>query len=318
MKQDNFSSKYGPAWARMEAYLQKKPQPDPKGEFPRLYRQVCQHLALARRRAYSMHLLERLNALVLQGHQRLYSSDISRKSWLTHFFLEQFPTEVRREWRLVMVSMLLFFGPLAVMLAGSQWEPEIVYRVLEPETLRGMEAMYEPSEGRIGRERDSESDLLMFAYYIYNNTGIGFRTFASGLLFGLGTVFTLLYNGLVIGSIAGHLTSAGYGENFWSFVSGHSALELTAIVLSGAAGLRLGLALLSPGRYSRLHATRIAAKQSVRIVAGAATFFVLAAFVEAFWSSMSWLPVWLKYIVGLTMWPIVLGYLLLAGSRRAA
>jgi len=71
---------------------------------------------------------------------------------------------------------------------------------------------------------------------------IGFQTFAGGLLAGVGSVWFLAANGVVIGAVAGYLTEIGYSETFWSFVAGHSSLELLAIVLSGAAGLRLGLA----------------------------------------------------------------------------
>ena len=60
---------------------------------------------------------------------------------------------------------------------------------------------------------------------------------AAGLLFGLGSVLFLIFNGLIIGAICGHLTEIGYGQTFWSFVIGHGAFELTAIALAGAAGL---------------------------------------------------------------------------------
>ncbi|PAK99903.1 hypothetical protein B8W90_14245, partial [Staphylococcus hominis] len=70
----------------------------------------------------------------------------------------------------------------------------------------------------------------MFGYYIMNNISIGLRTFASGLLAGLGTVLVLLFNGLTIGAAAGHLQHIGHGDPFWRFVCGHGAFELTAIV----------------------------------------------------------------------------------------
>ena len=88
----------------------------------------------------------------------------------------------------------------------------------------------------------------MLAFYIYNNVRIDFQCFAGGLLFGVGSIFFLVYNGLHIGAVAGHLTRVGYGETFWGFVAGHSSFELLGAVLAGAAGLRIGYALVAPGR----------------------------------------------------------------------
>ena len=88
---------------------------------------------------------------------------------------------------------------------------------MTPDALIDLESMYETGIDRPGRERGADSDVMMFGFYIYNNTSIGFRTFASGLLFGIGSIFTLLYNGLYIGGAAGHLTYLGYGANLISF-----------------------------------------------------------------------------------------------------
>jgi uncharacterized membrane protein SpoIIM required for sporulation len=183
-----------------------------------------------------------------------------------------------------------------------------------------MERMYDPDASRLGRfaERGSGDDWMMFGYYIMNNIGIAFQTIASGLLFGLGSLFFLLFNGLMIGAVAGHLTQIGYGVSFWSFVVGHGAFELTAIALAGGAGLKLGWALLAPGRLSRGDALRLAAARSVRLTGGVIVFLLVAAFIEAYWSSMTLASPTLKYLVGGGLWLLVLTYLLLAGRDTHA
>ena len=100
--------------------------------------------------------------------------------------------------------------------------------------------------------------------------------------------------------------------------SGHSALELTAIMLSGAAGLKLGFALIAPGQLSRKAAVMQAARAATRIVYGAAAMFLAAAFVEAFWSPLTEVPVHIKYGVGIAMWLAVAAYFVLAGRGRGA
>ncbi len=177
--------------------------------------------------------------------------------------------------------------------------------------------MYSPTAEHLGRKRDADSNVLMFGFYIRNNTSIGFQTFATGLLFGLGSIFFLVFNGVYIGGVTGHLTAIGYSTPFFSFVSGHSGFELTAIVLSGAAGLKMGLALIAPGRYRRGHALRKAVKDIMPLVYGFATLFLLAAFVEAFWSSNSALPPIVKYTVGLSLIALLGVYFVFAGRNRA-
>ncbi|HEC15103.1 MAG TPA: stage II sporulation protein M [Sedimenticola sp.] len=318
MNQERFIQRNEPAWRRLEELLAKDGADRRAADFPRIYRRVCQHLALSRSRLYSNRLIERLNDLVLRAHQRLYGSTATRKGRVGAFFAAGFPAAVRREARLVGLAALFFYLPLLGMMGALQINPDLVYTVTDADNLSRMEAMYEPGQYRLGRERDADSDVMAFAFYIYNNTGIGFRAFASGLLLGLGTLFTLLFNGLFIGAIAGHLTRIGYGEPFWSFVSGHSALELTAIVLSGAAGFRLGLAILAPGRRTRLEALKRAGDRAIPVISGAAVMFFLAAFVEAFWSSMAFIAPEIKYAVGIVMWIAVPGYFLLLGRRDGA
>src|SRR5262249_56645652 len=96
------------------------------------------------------------------------------------------------------------------------------------------------------------------------------RCFAAGLFAGLGGLFFLAYNGVFSGALAGYLASRGLSPTFFSFIVTHAAFELTAIVLSGAAGLRIGHALLAPGRYSRLHSLVLARRETVNLPYGAA------------------------------------------------
>lgn len=341
MNQEQFILRNEAVWQRLERALHeahgsktgKKPpaKAAPSGEqtheqppvsaeeFPHLYRQVCHHLALARSRLYSQPLIERLGDLVLRGHQQLYHSRVGFLGRVMHFAAAGFPQLVRREWRAVLLAGILAYGPFLAMLIAVQYYPDMVYTVMNGHQVRSLESMYEPSlHERLGRERESEGDVYMWGFYIRNNVSIDFQIFAGGILYGVGTVFFLVYNGLYFGVAAGHLTRLGYNETFWGFVAGHSALELTAMVLAGAAGLKLGGALIAPGRKSRARALRDNADIAVRILYGAATMTFMAAFIEAFWSSIAWMPVTIKYGVGIGMWILLLAYFTLLGRRRAA
>lgn len=320
MSREVFEKSHELQWQALEASLDRLENKNRGGEaapdFPELYRQVCHHLALARHRRYGADLELRLNRLVLRGHQQLYRSRAGSLAAALRFATADFPRLVRSEAKLVLLSLLLFAGPLIAMLLAVPSRPELALSVLPPETVEHMGQQYAP-DGSLEAGRPVDSDLLMFGYYIYNNIGIAFRTFASGILAGLGSIFFLVYNGLVIGAVAGHIEHMGYQGNFYPFVIGHGAFELTAIVLAGAAGLRLGLALLSPGRLTRSEALLAAGRRAIGLVYGLAGMLAIAAFVEAFWSPSA-APAMVKLIVGGILWLYVLFYFVVAGRSHGS
>jgi uncharacterized membrane protein SpoIIM required for sporulation len=321
MKQHTFEQSHQQQWNTLECWLDKITQQESIGQeitqLPQLYRQVCQHLALARDRHYTPHLIARLNRLVLRGHQCLYQTPIRLFSQIINFIRRYFPQQVRQEWRLVSLASFLFFGSAGIVFVGIQNHPDLIYSVLTAEQVHEIEAMYDPQKERWGYNREAESDFLMFGYYIRNNITIDFQAFAGGILFGLGSLFFLLFNGIYLGGVAGHLTQIGYGVPFYAFVAGHSALELMALVLAGAAGLKLGMALIAPGRLTRLQALRCAATDSIRLIYGVAGMTLLAAIIEAFWSSNAAIEPLIKYIVGNLFGLMLMSYFLLAGRYRA-
>jgi len=284
------------------------------------YRQLCQQLALATERGYSSHLIEHLQQLALRGHQQLYRHQGSALVQLLRFVLAGFPQRVRAEWRLVLAAGLLLFGSMLAMGVLVYLFPELVGLLFSPEQIKQFEQMYDPVAPRFGKvgTRAAADNWMMFAHYIQNNIGIAFNTFAGGVLLGVGSLFFLLFNGLYIGAVAGYLSKIGSGEPFWGFVAAHSSFELTAIAIAGAAGLRLGMALLAPGRLLRLEALRLAGRSAVGLIGGAALFLLLAAFIEAYWSPTILPWPWLKYAIGLLLWALMLAYLGLGGRTVEA
>jgi uncharacterized membrane protein SpoIIM required for sporulation len=264
-----------------------------------------------------MELVERLNRLALRGHHALYANRRRESQQVWDFLLGGLPRLVRQEWRLVAAAALLFFGPLVGLIVLLQFFPDFVHYLLSPGQIASFHEMYSPANRRIGM-READTNVLMFGVYIWNNVRIGFQTFAGGMLAGVGSVFFLGFNGLIIGAVAGYLTQVGYHETFWSFVAGHSSWELLAIVLSGAAGFKLGLAIIAPGNRSRKSALVAAAKPAVRIMYGAAILFLIAAFIEAFWSPITEVGFPIKISVGIAGWVLLFAYFGLAGRSRAS
>lgn len=310
-----FEADYGPLWNEFAEQLEAAQ----RGEgvdgalLATRYRRVCEHLALAQSRAYPLHLVARLEALAQDAHRLIYRRQDYGLSRLGRLLRADLPRGMRAQGRFVLLALLLFGLPLLVSFLLSWLGPDFALRLQDASQLRRYEAMYADGNDAMGRLREAGSDWQMFGFYILNNIGIGFRCFGAGILAGVGSAFVLIFNGLHIGAVAGHLTRVGLGHNFWPFVATHSAFELTGIVLSGAAGLRVGLGWLAPGRLSRLEALRTAALAAVPLVYAAFFLLLVAAGFEAFWSSAAWVAPPVKYGVAGLCWALVLSWICLMG-----
>ena len=329
MKQDAFEARYAESWETFEQWIRILSHRQHRNDadldtlnrishrFPAAYRQVCHHLSLARARRYSIALQQRLNQLALDGHRHLYRGRTPFITSVLRFVVSEFPAAFRHRWRFILASAILFYGPAILMSIAVVLSPDLIYSLLDPINVSMMEEMYDPAQEKLGRERTSDTDLTMFGYYIYNNISIGFQTFAGGLLFGLGSAFYLVFNGLYFGAVATHLTSIGFVETFWGFVSGHSSFELTAIVIFGGIGLSIGYGAIAPGRRRRWDAVRAQAIDSMPLLYGATAMLVIAAFVEAYWSSTTWPPPIVKYGTGVAFWLLHFLYFGLLGRDES-
>lgn len=315
MSQEMFIERHRGMWRRFEGMLDRldyDEQGAPVDAFPERYREVCRHLAVARSRGYSPRVRARLEKMVERGHSILYRRHRRGPTRrVLSYAAGGFARDVRRNWRFLSVAVAAFVVPWVVMMAWVMAAPEVAVEVLGAQQIYELDVMY----GGDGSEREASDDLTMFAYYIYNNVGIALRTFGAGVLAGVGSLVTLVFNGYYLGGASGYVEAAGYGESFWPFVIGHGSLELTAIVLSGMAGLKIGAAPIWPGRRGRIDALRHAARESVGLIVGVAVMLVAAAFVEAFWSPRDVEPM-VRYVVGTGLWALVLGYFALAGRGR--
>jgi uncharacterized membrane protein SpoIIM required for sporulation len=281
------------------------------------FRGLCHDLSLARDRNYSSVLVDRLQMRVLLAHQRLYGARQGTGKMAREFLLYGFALAVRREYRVVTVAALLFFVPIVALLIGLQIAPQAVYLFLEPGSVAEIERTFGQDSSYLQQFVGGTKDWVRYAGYVANNVRIDFQCFATGIVFCVGTVFYLLFNGLNIGAAAGYLTQIGLGENFWGFVSGHSPFELTGVVLSGAAGLKLGMAVVAPGQRTRRAALLENTRRAAPLIFGAALLTFLAASIEAFWSPLRSIPIGVKYGVGIALWVLLLSYFGLAGRSMA-
>jgi len=312
----DFEHRNAARWAEFETLLGELEKGKPGAladQLPRRFREVCVDLSLAESRMYGARLTERLNALVIRGYKVIYRT--RRGGWdkVIEFIAADFPRAVRRDWRLFWLCSAAFWLPFFAMMLSPMVDLAWVQSLLGAEGMQAMEEMYGSHEGQVAHLRETYgSNFMMFCYYIFNNVAIDFRIFAGGMAAGLGTLFFLVFNGLYIGAAAGYVNHAGNPDAFWSFVSGHSSFELLGMVVAGMAGMRLGMAILKPGRLPRVRAVAAAGRAALPLIYGAALLTTLAAVVEGFWSGRL-IDSQIKYAVGAVAWILHIAYFLFAG-----
>lgn len=311
--QDAFVARRGAEWKALEALLEGKRWHQLDGpsisKAAASYRAVAADLMHARAAGHTPELVAFLDGLAARAHAALYAAPPYRWGAAGALFRRDFPRTFRRHIGAFLVALGLFLLPGLVGFVGSVKSRRFALQIVPEETAQQMEAMYATP---LHEGRGEGADSAMAGFYVRNNVGIAFQCFATGILLGLGSVFYLVYNGLMIGAVAGVVTAAGHAENFFTFVSGHSAFELTAIVISGQAGLIMGYALVDTKGFGRWTSLRLEARAIAHLILGAAAMLLIAAGIEGFWSPSPFPPP-VKWTAAAIYWVLVFAYLGLAG-----
>jgi len=283
MNLDRFQREREPAWRELAGLVDsagRRPErlgPDGVRRLGALYRSAAADLALARRRFRGDPVERRLEALVGQARHLVYDAPTRRIAPLRFF--------ARDYWRLVaerpvplVVSAVLVFGPALLAAVWALGDPGAAGGLVPGEYRSVTEPRPEGSDLGLSVEEEAEFASAVFT----NNIQVSFLALAGGMALGLVTALVLVFNGTLFGAVAGLATEAGNGRVFFELVAAHGVLELSCIVVAGAAGLRLGWSIVDPGRLRRVDSLAAEARRTVGIVLGTAPWLVLAGLVEGF------------------------------------
>ncbi len=274
-----------------------------------LYRAAAADLALAQRDFPHHEVTPFLNHLVGRAHHRVYRGSSLGRGRIRDFLRAGFPQLFRRHWRYIAVAALLFFGPALLCWPLVARDPTRAYTLL-PQAA----AMFQnvEREGRLWIDISAAESSAAGAFIMTNNIQVAFMAFAGGALAGLLTVYVLLTNGIMLGTIFGFVQAYGLADELGAFVIGHGPIELSVICIAGGAGLRLGHAMIAPGLLRRRDAIAQAARDALGLVAGGALLLVLAGLIEGFLSPSA-LPWQAKALIGVGSGVLLYAYLLRAG-----
>jgi uncharacterized membrane protein SpoIIM required for sporulation len=276
-----------------------------------LYRGVCSDLMLAESHDLPRDTVAYLHGLVGRAHNALYRARGFRfRDWGRVLF-DAAPRRLRSDPAL-RLSAAVFVVSFLLCAFVAAAHPEFSRAVVGDKFVEQIDHMYSHPIDSPAEHGEARNDTAMAGFYIQHNTSIGLQCFAWGILFGVGSLYQLLSNGIVLGTIFGHMAASPLAANFFSFVTAHSSFELTAIVVAGAAGLRMGWGLVDTQGQTRLASLRREATAALPALSASVVLFVLAAFIEGFVSA-SPLPYWSKASVAITSAMVIVAYLTLGG-----
>jgi uncharacterized membrane protein SpoIIM required for sporulation len=313
---DRYIARNEPTWQRLEELSGRARRglgrlgPGEVEELVQLYQRTSAHLSYVRTYIPEPALVSRLTQLVASANGVIYRRRSGSARSLVQFFSLAFPGAVYHCRRFAYVAAAALFVPALALGIWLSHDAD----ALDRSASAG--ARHEYVRDQFEQYYSDESPLTFFAHVTTNNIQVSFRAYALGAISGgLGGLAVLAVNGASVGQVAAWMTSEGELARFLGFIVPHGALELTSIVLAGAAGLAVGWALIAPGDRRRADALREEGQRSITIVLGLMAFFVAAGLVEGFITGRGLPPV-IRVALGLVVWVAFVGYL--AGRGRAA
>ena len=312
---DAFVATHQGAWWRLQQLTERarkitRISPDELDEMINLYQHTGANLANARiEYAADSTLVNRLTLLVADAHGVLYGQrDVEVRRTLVQFATLTFPAAIYSLRRYILVAALLMFVPWAVFQIWLSISPE-AFDLAAPDGA-GQQYIEQDFE-----EYYSNQPSQNFATQVFlNNIRVGFLAFAAGILLCVVTAAILAWNGANVGMAGGLFTHAGQADKFWGLILPHGMIELSAVVVAGAAGLRIGWAIIDPGDRPRFNALTEEARRAGAVLVGLVVAFLLAGLVEGFVTGKPW-PTSLRIGIGVLVFGLFWGWTIVYAIR---
>ncbi|TXK80996.1 stage II sporulation protein M [Paenibacillus sp. N3.4] len=311
-----FIKEHKPHWSELEQLLvslskrKSRLQASDLNRFTELYKLASAHLATLQTHLPMSETTIYLNHLVAKAHNAMYQENNKSSSQMKEFFLHYFPSLIRA--RSLFVGFALFLFLLGGLLGFlSVWNDPLNLHMIMPGS---MADGIDPTKTADPRG-DIHSPLVSTAI-MTNNIRVAVLAFISGVTLGIGTIYLMISNGLLVGALAAVFMQSGKSYVFWAYILPHGIIELTAIFIAGGAGLYMGYRFFVPGPFPRKMRFLESAKESAQLLIGTIPLFVIAGIIEGY-ITPSTLSLEVKYLIaGLTLAVLAL-YYIYGVSKRA-
>jgi uncharacterized membrane protein SpoIIM required for sporulation len=272
-----------PHWSRLEELLNDSARKGFKSlsrselqELSLLYRQIAADLAVLREDRGSVNFARYLNQLLARAHNTIYSAHRASPSLVIDFFLRTYPRIFRENLRFTAVAFLIFLVAGIVGSAITYHDPDFKVKILGPQMVETIDRHEMWTHSIVGIKPVASSAIMT------NNISVSFMAFAAGITAGIGTIYMMAFNGILIGVIGTACHLSGMSLKLWSFVAPHGVLELPAIFIAGGAGFKIAYSLLFPGFLPRRESIARAGSDAVKLLLGCVPILVIAGTIEAF------------------------------------
>ena len=316
MNRERFLDQRSKSWQELESLIgrsRRKPERlGPQGalRLGALYREAGADLALARRALPGDPIVDRLEQLVSRARGLVYGAP-TRRSSVIRFFARDYWRLVAEKPVALLAAFVLLFGPAALS-AGWALRDAGAASGLVPAEFRPATQSERPWSDLTPGEQAAFTNTVFV-----NNIEVTLAAFAGGVTLGLLTAAMLIFNGVILGAVGGLMIGAGNWRGFLELVTGHGVLELSCILVAGAAGLRLGWAIVAPGYRTRGDSARREARKAVAIALGTAPWLVAAGIVEGNRARLAEAGLGIDLMVGLVVGGIFWALVLWRGTRGA-
>lgn len=302
MREAAFIKQNMPRWKEYEKLLQQPSlDPDKKAE---IFIQLTDDLSFSRTQYPQSESTRYLNTLASKIHLVIYKNKSEDRSRFITFWTSEIPGLLHSMYRYVFYTFLIFGASILIGIISAKTDDTFV-RLMFGDAYVNMTLENIKSGNPLGVYA-SMDQLNMFVFITFNNIRVSFYIFALGLIFSIGSGYKIFYEGVRIGAFFTFLSQHNHLEDALSIVMLHGTIELTSIVIAGAAGFRMGHSILFPKTYSRMESFKQGAKDGLKVVMALIPFFIIAGFIESFITRYSNMPLVLKlFIIGLSIVLIV-------------
>lgn len=303
-----------PHWNRLEQLVSTSGRsgvaalsPTDLQELALLYRQIAADLASVREDPTSTNLAHYLNQLLGRAHNIIYMGRKTESRNIFTFYRDTYPAIFRETFANTLAAFLLFLGAAFAGCLLSLNDPSFARHVLGPHMMESIDQHKMWTDSIVTVKPLASSQILT------NNLSVSILTYAYGITAGIGTIWMMLLNGLLIGVVGTACWQAGMSLMLWSFVAAHGVLELPAIFIAGGAGFAIARGLLFPGALPRGESLVRAGRQSAKLFFGTIPLLLIAGFIEGFISPSN-LPIGLKFGLAAGLFTLLTLYLTRTGK----
>ncbi|MEM9992090.1 MAG: stage II sporulation protein M, partial [Bacteroidota bacterium] len=304
MRETQFIAQNKEKWERFEQTL-RSPERDPE-KLRTIFIEVTDDLSYARTFYPNRSVRVYLNGLAQQIYGQLYQNQASKRARFLNFWTDELPALVHEARWAFRLSFAIFLLAFLIGTLSAAMDADFVKVILGDSYVEMTRSNIESGDPmRVYKERDQLGMSLGIAA---NNLYVAFLTFVMGLFAMLGSVVVLINNGIMVGAFQYFFIQEGLFVESFLTIWTHGTLEISAIVIAGAAGIRMGQGLVFPGTYSRLKSFSLSARRGLKIMVGVTPIFILAALIEGFLTRYTNTPDAIRLLFILMCLLYVLGY----------